>query len=75
MSTSETIWHCYQNSTAEDDFKLMIRGEVPEFEDVMEELDFYDDKFVVFQAVATDHAAAIAALNGQGGKDAPIVLD
>jgi len=63
--TVETIWHTYQNATTEDTFRLFIHNENPEFEDVLEELDFYNDKVVVFRAM----------VKASGKEDQPIVID
>ena len=34
-----------------DNFNLVCKGEIPKMTDVMRELDFYNDRFVVFRAV------------------------
>lgn len=53
LTTIETVWHTYQTATmAEDDFALMLGFERPDMGDTVEELDFFNDKFVVLRAVA-----------------------
>lgn len=69
INTVETIWHTYQNATTESDFRLWCHGESPEFEDMVEELNFYNDNFVVFRAELG------RAHQDHGGVDKPILID
>lgn len=68
-NTVETIWHTYQNATAEAEFDLWTHNEIPDRKDQLKELNFYYDKVVVFRARKKEDLAA------KGFKNAPIVLD
>ncbi|GAB7355409.1 hypothetical protein MBLNU459_g5926t1 [Dothideomycetes sp. NU459] len=68
LNTVSTIWHQYSATRAEDKFHLRIHDKEPDFAKTMEELNFYKDNLIVFQAV----------LNGPrvtGSADKPIELD
>jgi len=58
LSTVSTIWHTFQTSTATDGFVLLLGDEKVEFTDRVEELDYYDDKRVIFRAVKEGTAEA-----------------
>lgn len=68
-NTVETIWHTYQNATAEAEFDLWTHNEIPDRKDQLKELNFYYDKVVVFRARKKED------LSAKGFKNAPIVLD
>jgi len=53
-STVKTIWHTYQSQAGLiDNFELTIQGQTPKPTDVMRELDFHNDRCVIFRAVTT----------------------
>ncbi|GAB7344344.1 hypothetical protein MBLNU457_2207t1 [Dothideomycetes sp. NU457] len=52
--TVNTVWHQYRQQTGEaDNFELVIQGFTPKKELRMGELDFYNDKHVIFRAIRT----------------------
>ncbi|PIA95622.1 hypothetical protein CB0940_10754 [Cercospora beticola] len=53
FSTVCTIWHNFSLRTMEEDFVLTCRGEVLDMKDQVQELDWFDNKFVVMRAVKT----------------------
>lgn len=61
----------YVGARAETKFCLRIQNKEPDFEDTMEELDFYGDKLVVFQAVAISKNALLE----RGSENEPIELE
>ncbi|GIZ48990.1 hypothetical protein CKM354_001203100 [Cercospora kikuchii] len=53
FSTVCTIWHNFSLRTMEEDFVLTCRGEVLDMKDQVQELDWFNNKFVVMRAVKT----------------------
>ncbi|PPJ60064.1 hypothetical protein CBER1_07556 [Cercospora berteroae] len=51
FSTVCTIWHNFSLRTMEEDFVLTCRGEVLDMKDQVQELDWFNNKFVVMRAV------------------------
>jgi len=52
--TVSTVWNQYRQQTGiVDEFDLVIQGFTPKMDMVMRELDFQDDKHVIFRAVRT----------------------
>lgn len=51
LTTVQTVWHTYQTTTATDKFALLLGYERPDEEVRMEELDYFNDKKVMFRAV------------------------
>jgi len=50
--TVSTVWHQYRQQTGiVDDFDLVIQGFTPKKEVVIRELDFHNDKHVIFRAI------------------------
>lgn len=52
------IWHMYLQSTATEDFVLLLGHEKVDFKDIMEQLDYFGDKKVIFRAVRNKHPDA-----------------
>lgn len=51
LTTVQTVWHTYQTTTATDKFVLLLGHERPDKEVRMEELDYFNDKKVMFRAM------------------------
>ena len=51
LTTVETVWHMYQQTTATEQFTLLLGHEKLELEDKVEELDYFNDKKIMFRAV------------------------
>jgi len=58
LSTVQTVWNEYQTTTFDEGFQLMLGYEEVEFKDRVEELDYFNDKFVCFRAVAENSKEA-----------------
>ncbi|KAK4539239.1 hypothetical protein LTR36_000867 [Oleoguttula mirabilis] len=57
--TVETIWNTYQMTTMTDGFVLLLGGvERVDFKDKCAELDYFNDRKIIFQAVLEDDPAA-----------------
>ncbi|KAF2211293.1 hypothetical protein CERZMDRAFT_106509 [Cercospora zeae-maydis SCOH1-5] len=54
FSTISTIWHNFSLRTMEEDFVLTCRGEVLDMKVMVQELDWFNNKFVVLRAVKRD---------------------
>lgn len=58
LTTVETIWQLYQQSTATESFVLLLGYEKVDFKDLMEELDYFNDRKVILRAVGEKHPDA-----------------
>ena len=58
LTTVETVWHMYQQTTAIEKFVLLLGYERVEFRDKVEELDYFNNKKIMFRAVEADHQDA-----------------
>ena len=58
LTTVETVWYMYQQTTAIDNFVLLFGYEKVDFKDRVEELDYFNNKKIIFRAVEEDHADA-----------------
>ncbi|KAK3051440.1 hypothetical protein LTR09_007463 [Extremus antarcticus] len=74
LTTVETVWHIYAQTTVTEEFALLVAGGVerPEMGCRMEELDYEDDKRVIFRAVMERELRG--EVNGQRvfGGDVPV---
>ncbi|KAF2487378.1 hypothetical protein BDY17DRAFT_319925 [Neohortaea acidophila] len=61
FTTVRTVWHYYQNTTATEDFVLLVGKERVEMGDRVEALDFFGDCKVFFRAVERGSAEAAGA--------------
>ncbi|KAM3414401.1 hypothetical protein BST61_g11039 [Cercospora zeina] len=62
FSTISTIWHNFSLRTMEEDFVLTCRGEVLDMKVMVQELDWFNNKFVVLRAVKRDMVAMTKGL-------------
>ena len=51
VTTVKTVWHTYQNTTATEEFVLLLGTEKVEMTDKMCELDYFNEKKIMFRAV------------------------
>lgn len=58
FTTVETVWNMYQQTTATEDFVLLLGFEKVEDRDRVEELDYFNCKKVMFRAVYKSHPDA-----------------
>ena len=57
-STVETVHNMFQQSTATENFTLLLGYEKVGFKDCVEELDYFGEKKVIFRAVDMKHPDA-----------------
>ena len=58
VTTVETVWNTYYQTTAIDNFVLLLGYEKVDFKDRMEELDYFNCKKIIFRAVDEKHQDA-----------------
>ena len=76
FTTVATVWHTYQTTTMTDGFVLLLGGvENVDFKDRCEELDYFNDKFVLFRAVDAKDPVSKGTELGAGCPPVVIQID